>query len=147
MAQEIKRLASFRKDEGLRRTKIVLGEGLFTSEEPEHSRRSKLAQPAFRKQEIDRYAASMVELTAKRARSWVDRDGRDGAGRDVELGHELHVVVVSHWGGSRKQGAGSRKQVSEMHVSAALTVEIGKRGTTKARRHKEMQERGGANDN
>lgn len=79
--------ASFRKDEGLRRTKIVLGEGLFTSEEPEHSRRSKLAQPAFRKQEIDRYAASMVELTAKRCASWLSRE--------VELGHELSGLALS----------------------------------------------------
>jgi len=87
--------ASFKKDEGLRRTKIVLGEGLFTSEEPEHARRSKLAQPAFRKQEIDRYAASMVELAAKRAASWVSRE--------VELGHELsglalQIVVRSLFG-------------------------------------------------
>lgn len=78
---------AFQKDLGLRRTKVVLGEGLLTSEEPEHARRSKLAQPAFRKQEIDRYADAMVELTAARAAGWI--------GREVDLGSETSELALS----------------------------------------------------
>lgn len=80
---------AFQKDVGLRRVKVILGEGLLTSEGAAHARRSKLAQPAFRRQEIEKYASDMVRLTRARAARWV------AAERPVDLGEELSALALS----------------------------------------------------
>src|SRR5215470_13417965 len=54
---------NFMKGEGLQRTKRLLGEGLLTSEGEFHLRQRRLAQPAFHRQRIAGYAATMVEYT------------------------------------------------------------------------------------
>ena len=51
---------SFQKGRALQRTKIVLGEGLLTSEGELHKRQRRLAQPAFHRQRIGAYAAVMT---------------------------------------------------------------------------------------
>jgi cytochrome P450 len=55
---------SFHKGLVLQRTKIVLGEGLLTSEEELHKRQRRLIQPAFHRDRISGYAALMVERAA-----------------------------------------------------------------------------------
>lgn len=79
---------AFKKDIGLRRVKVILGDGLLSTEGQEHARRSKLAQPAFRKQEVDRFADGMVRTTIERARSWAERG-------TVELDEELSRLALS----------------------------------------------------
>ena len=79
---------AFKKDIGLRRVKVLLGDGLLSTEGKEHARRSKLAQPAFRKQEVDRFADGMVRTTTERARRWAERG-------TVELDEELSQLALS----------------------------------------------------
>ncbi|HVY62997.1 MAG TPA: cytochrome P450 [Planctomycetota bacterium] len=83
------RAASFRKDRGLRRVKVLLGEGLLTSEGADHERRSRIAQPAFRPKAVETYAGSMVGLTEAAAAEWAARpEGR------VDLWAELSRLTL-----------------------------------------------------
>ena len=50
------------KGRGLRRMRRLLGEGLLTSDEPLHLRQRRLVQPAFHRERVARYAATMIEL-------------------------------------------------------------------------------------
>src|SRR5215831_12331019 len=68
----------FMKGEGLQRAKRLLGEGLLTSEGEFHLRQRRLAQPAFHRQRIAGYAATMVEYAARACDRW-----RAGETRDV----------------------------------------------------------------
>lgn len=51
------------KGRGLRRMRRLLGEGLLTSDEPLHLRQRRLVQPAFHRERIAHYAASMIDAT------------------------------------------------------------------------------------
>ena len=53
--------ASFKKGRGLERAKAMLGNGLLTSEGDFHHRQRRLAQPAFHRDRIARYAGMMVD--------------------------------------------------------------------------------------
>src|SRR5256886_12864103 len=53
--------ADFKKGRGLERAKRMLGNGLLTSEGPFHHRQRRLAQPAFHRDRIARYADIMVD--------------------------------------------------------------------------------------
>ena len=53
--------AAFHKGRGLERAKRLLGEGLLTSEDPEHLRQRRMIQPAFHQERIAGYGAAMVE--------------------------------------------------------------------------------------
>jgi cytochrome P450 len=68
---------SFMKGRALQRTKVILGEGLLTSEDPLHRRQRRLAQPSFHQQRVARYAEVMIEegeRTAERWRAFVEVD-------------------------------------------------------------------------
>ena len=58
---------AFTKSEGGRTLKMLLGDGLLTSEEPQHRQMRRIVQPAFHKERIAAYARSMREL----AHEWV----------------------------------------------------------------------------
>src|SRR5262245_45696917 len=66
------RAASFRKDFGLRRTRVLLGNGLLTSEGEDHERQSREAQPAFRHKAVESYAPAIVGTAAEVIESWPD---------------------------------------------------------------------------
>ncbi len=55
------------KGRGLQRMRRLLGEGLLTSDEPRHLRQRRLVQPAFHKERIAGYAATMIGATAAAA--------------------------------------------------------------------------------
>src|SRR5919112_2984316 len=65
--------ARFKKGRALQRAKRLLGEGLLTSEGEFHRRQRRLAQPAFHKQRVNSYGATMVEYAEQAAGAW--RDG------------------------------------------------------------------------
>src|SRR5678810_857338 len=69
---------NFHKSRGLERIKRLLGNGLLTSEGDFHLRQRRLAQPAFHRQRIAAYAATMSEHTARMRDRW-----QDGATLDV----------------------------------------------------------------
>jgi cytochrome P450 len=76
---------SFMKGRALQRTKMVLGEGLLTSEDPLHKRQRRLAQPAFHRERIARYAEVMVERAKKTSDAWSDGATIDAAAEMMRL--------------------------------------------------------------
>lgn len=69
----------FKKGRGLERTKALLGEGLLTSEGATHLRQRRLIQPAFHKERLAGYAATMTAHAERTMARW-----RDGAVADVD---------------------------------------------------------------
>ncbi|MGP0064230.1 MAG: cytochrome P450 [Isosphaeraceae bacterium] len=68
---------NFMKDKLTRWLIPLVGEGLLTSEGTLWRRQRRLAQPAFQHQQIERYAAVMVEHTERMLRTWQDGEVRD----------------------------------------------------------------------
>jgi len=60
----------FHKSRGLERAKRLLGNGLLTSEDEFHLRQRRLAQPAFHRQRINAYAATMVDFAERTRSGW-----------------------------------------------------------------------------
>ena len=77
----------FHKSRVLQRSKTVFGEGLLTSEDPLHLRQRRLAQPAFHRDRIARYAEVMVERAVSARERW-----RDGQTLDVH--HEMMRLTL-----------------------------------------------------
>ena len=74
----IDRAASFGKDRTQKRMKILLGEGLITSDGETHKRGRRIVAPAFHRQRIQRYAGQIVDLAAGVGVTW-----RPGATMDI----------------------------------------------------------------
>jgi len=66
----IDKAASFGKDRTQKRMKILLGEGLITSDGERHKRGRRIAAPAFHRQRIQRYATQIVDLADAVSRAW-----------------------------------------------------------------------------
>src|SRR5262249_44606631 len=79
---------SFHKGRVLQRTKIILGEGLLTSEGELHKRQRRLAQPAFHRDRIARYAEVMVDRAQQMSDSWRD-------GQEVDIHDEMMRLTLS----------------------------------------------------
>src|SRR6185312_15195076 len=56
---------NFTKERTVRRTKMLLGEGMITAEGSMHRAQRQAAQPAFHRQRIQRYADIVVEETLR----------------------------------------------------------------------------------
>jgi cytochrome P450 len=61
---------NFHKSRGLERIKILLGEGLLTSEDAFHLRQRRLMQPAFHRERVAAYASTMVAYADRVRRGW-----------------------------------------------------------------------------
>ena len=81
---------NFHKARGLERAKLLLGNGLLTSEDEFHLRQRRLAQPAFHKQRIAQYAETMVAYGARARERWHEGETRDVA-RDMNA---LTLAIV-----------------------------------------------------
>jgi cytochrome P450 len=66
----IDKAASFGKDRTQKRMKILLGEGMITSDGEKHNRGRRVAAPAFHRRRIERYAGQIVELAAALRDEW-----------------------------------------------------------------------------
>ena len=77
---------NFTKGRGLERARLLLGEGLLTSEGEFHLRQRRLVQPAFHRQRVLGYGDTMVEVAARTRDRW-----RDGETRDV---HEAMMALT-----------------------------------------------------
>jgi cytochrome P450 len=82
--------ANFTKSRGLKRAKVLLGEGLLTSEGRHHLRQRRLAQPAFHRERLAAYAAVMSGAAVRVRDRWTP-----GATLDisVEMAHFTLAVV------------------------------------------------------
>jgi len=78
---------SLRKGLGLQRTRFVLGNGLLTSEGEFHLRQRRLAQPAFHRERIARYAEEMVVRTEALSSGWRD-------GQPLDLARAMHHLTL-----------------------------------------------------
>ena len=63
---------NFTKSRFLERAKVLLGEGLLTSEGEFHRRQRRLVQPAFHRDRLLGYASAMVETTALAREQWTN---------------------------------------------------------------------------
>lgn len=66
----INQAGSFVKERTLQRMKILLGEGLITSDDPIHMRQRRIAAPAFHRQRIAGYAEQIVASAATTREGW-----------------------------------------------------------------------------
>jgi cytochrome P450 len=75
------------KGRALERAKILMGDGLLTSEGPLHTRQRRLIMPAFHRGRIALYAAVMIELAAKVRDSWQE-------GQEIDLRAEMMKLTL-----------------------------------------------------
>jgi cytochrome P450 len=66
----IDKAAFFGKDRTQKRMKILLGEGMITSDGESHNRGRRIAAPAFHRRRIERYAAQIVKLADGLRKQW-----------------------------------------------------------------------------
>lgn len=79
---------NFMKGEGLQRAKRLLGEGLLTSEGEFHLRQRRLVQPAFHRQRIGGYAATMVDYANRMSENWSD-------GQELDVSREMMRLTLA----------------------------------------------------
>jgi cytochrome P450 len=68
---------NFVKERTVRRSKMLLGEGMITAEAALHRMQRQVAQPAFHRQRIPQYASTMVREAARVRDAWRDGEQRD----------------------------------------------------------------------
>ncbi len=66
----INQASSFIKERTLQRMKILLGEGLITSDDPIHMRQRRIAAPAFHRQRISAYGDQIASIAAAESSLW-----------------------------------------------------------------------------
>ena len=69
--------------------KVLLGEGLITSEEPIHLRQRRIAAPAFHRQRISAYASQIVGIAAAHRDRWQPGQTIDIAAESMALSLEI----------------------------------------------------------
>jgi cytochrome P450 len=87
----INQAPSFIKERTLQRMKILLGEGLITSDDPIHMRQRRIAAPAFHRQRIAGYADRIVASAAASAESWSAGQTLDIAAAMMQL--SLNIIA------------------------------------------------------
>lgn len=84
----VTRQSNFRKSRVLQRAKVLLGEGLLTSEDPLHLRQRRLVQPAFHRERLMHYAETMVECGLRASARWQD-------GGTLDLHEEMMCLTLA----------------------------------------------------
>jgi cytochrome P450 len=107
---------NFKKGRALERAKLLLGEGLLTSEGETHLRQRRLAQPAFTKQKIPTYASKIIEKAKATSQRWEDGQTIDMRREMMQL--TLQISVDTFFGPDLKMNT---DEIGEaMEVSSAL---------------------------
>ncbi len=78
---------NFVKERTVRRSKMLLGEGMITAEGAQHRSQRQVAQPAFHRQRIPEYASTMVREAVRMRDCWRDGEQRNIA-RDM-----MHLML------------------------------------------------------
>jgi cytochrome P450 len=78
---------NFIKERTVKRTKMLLGEGMITAEGAQHRTQRQVAQPAFHRQRIPEYANTMVEEAVRVRDRW-----RGGEQRDIAI-DMMHLTL------------------------------------------------------
>ena len=102
----------FTKHSALRVNRLVLGNGLLTSDGDFWLRQRRLAQPAFQRQQVARYAPTVVEQTRQLLATWTPGETRDVLVEMMRL--TLGIAAKTLFGADAASHAGD--------VGAALAV-------------------------
>jgi cytochrome P450 len=94
---------SFKKGPGFEAARIVLGEGLLTSEGDFHLRQRRMLQPAFHRRRVAAYGEIMVDEAARVGDAWSDGEVRNIAADMTEL--SLRVVTRALFGAELEDDA------------------------------------------
>ena len=78
---------NFIKERTVKRTRMLLGNGMITSEGSEHRLQRQVAQPAFHRQRIPEYASTIVREGVTLRDTW-----RDGEQRDIAI-DMMHLTL------------------------------------------------------
>jgi len=78
---------NFVKERTVRRSKMLLGEGMITAEGAQHRAQRQVAQPAFHRQSIPEYAGVMVREAARTRKGW-----RNGEERHIAI-DMMHLTL------------------------------------------------------
>ncbi len=81
--------SSFVKERTVRRMKVLLGEGLITSDDPIHKRQRRIAAPAFHRQRIAAYGDQIVACAAAQRETWQPNQQIDIAAASMQLSLEI----------------------------------------------------------
>ena len=90
----IEKAASFGKDRTQKRMKILLGEGLITSDGETHKRGRRIAAPAFHRQRIQHYAGQIVEHAEKLSAAWKPGQALDVAAEMMRLALQITALTL-----------------------------------------------------
>lgn len=107
----VTRHQQFHKGIGLERAKMLLGDGLLTSEDERHRRQRRLMQPAFHRERVARYAETMVQYAERRQAGWRN-------GTTLDLSREMGALTLAIAGKTLFDADVERE---ERHVGEALT--------------------------
>ena len=89
---------NFTKGRGLERARLLLGDGLLTSEGEVHLRQRRLVQPAFHRQRVIGYGHVMAEAAGRLRDTWRDREQLDL--HESMMGLTLAIVAQTLFGAS-----------------------------------------------
>src|SRR5258707_10949434 len=79
----------FVKERTVRRMKVLLGEGLITSEDPIHLRQRRIAAPAFHRQRMAAYGHEIVSIAAYHRDQWQPGQALDISPASMALSLEI----------------------------------------------------------
>jgi cytochrome P450 len=85
----INQTSSFVKERTVRRMKILLGEGLITSDDPIHMRQRRIVAPAFHRQRIAAYGEQIVACADTQQKTWQPNQHIDIAASSMQLSLEI----------------------------------------------------------
>src|SRR5271170_2240358 len=85
----ISQASSFVKERTVRRMKILLGEGLITSDDPIHIRQRRIVAPAFHRQRIAAYGDQIVTSAAAHRDQWQPNQTIDISAAMMSLSLEI----------------------------------------------------------
>ena len=99
----VKQADNFVKGPSLQRARIILGEGLLTSEGDEHLAQRRTLQPAFHRQRMEEYLPLMNENTLVHISNWADGARVDMSDEMMRL--TLNIALWSFFGSAPKDAA------------------------------------------
>jgi len=103
----VRQAGNFVKGPGLKRARVILGEGLLTSEGEQHLAQRRALQPAFHRHKMEEYLPVMNENTISHLSSWA-------GGTHVDMAHEMMKLTlnIALWSFFGSAPAGSVERVS-----------------------------------
>jgi len=111
--------SNFVKGRGLERAKLLLGEGLLTSEGELHRRQRRLMQPAFHRFRLKAYSEIMVQSADQLQDSWQE-------GMVLDIDHEMKGLTLSIVGRTLF-GADVEKEAGEFGEALTTAMRLWRR--------------------